>query len=166
MRKMSEKRRIRLVATDCDGVLTDGGMYYSERGEEMKRFNAKDGMGFELLREAGILTAIVTGEDCELVRRRSRKLKVTELKVGSREKLRDVEEICKRHGIRLEEVAYIGDDINDLEVMERVGVSYAPADAVKRVRERAGHVCERKGGEGVFREVADAILKAEHPEAE
>ncbi len=149
---------IKMLIMDCDGVLTDGGMYYTEKGDEFKKFNTRDGMGIELLHKHGILTGIVTGENCELVRRRSKKMQITELKMGSREKLKDVMEICEKYRISMNEIAYIGDDINDLEVMKHAGLSFAPADAAKIIKETASCLCEKKGGEGVVREVAEKII--------
>ena len=142
---------IKMFLTDCDGCLTDAGMYYSEHGDELKKFNARDGMGFALLRERGILTGIITGEDVDLNRRRAEKLKLDIFEIGCKDKIATVKRICKEKGIALENVAYVGDDINDLEVIRVVGYGCCPADAMVQVRDVAKYVTEVKGGEGVIR---------------
>ena len=114
---LSRLRRIRLFATDVDGVLTDAGMYYSESGEELKKFNTRDGMGIKLLQRAGLITAIVTQERTKLVARRGEKLAIPEVHQGVMDKLSLVREMADRHGLSLEEVAFIGDDINDLATL-------------------------------------------------
>lgn len=152
---------IKMLITDCDGVLTDGGMYYSENGDEMKKFNTKDGMGFQILKEHNIMTAVVTGEDRKLVLTRSQKLQVNVLRMGIKDKLTEVQGICEEYGISLDEVAYIGDDINDLDVIRHVGKSFAPSDAMDIVKRHAMHVCVKKGGEGVVREVAELLIRDE-----
>lgn len=149
---------IKMFLTDCDGCLTDAGMYYSERGDELKKFNTKDGMGFGLLRGAGIVTGIVTGEDVELNRRRAQKLKLDILEAGCKDKVTVVKRLCEEHGIALENVAYIGDDINDLDVIGMVGYGCAPADAMPCVKAAAKYVTAAKGGEGVIREVVEKII--------
>ncbi|MCD8241333.1 MAG: N-acylneuraminate cytidylyltransferase, partial [Lachnospiraceae bacterium] len=151
---------IKMFLTDCDGCLTDAGMYYSEQGDEMKKFNTRDGMGFHLLRSSGIITGIVTGESIELNRRRAQKLKLDVLEDGCRDKAATVRKLCEQYGVALQNVAYIGDDINDLEVIRMVGFGCAPADAMPQVREAADYVTKAKGGEGVIREVADLLLHA------
>lgn len=149
---------IKIFLTDSDGCLTDGGMYYTEKGDEIKKFNAKDGMGFRLLREKGIVIGIVTGEDVEMVRQRAAKLKMQEIHCGISHKLEVVQEICRRRQCTLEEVAYVGDDINDTEVLRAVGMGFSIADAIDSVKEAADYVTERKGGDGAIREVIDLFF--------
>ena len=154
------EKRIKLFLCDVDGTLTDGGMYYSENGDELKRFNTRDGMGFRLLREAGIKTGIITSEDTRIVENRAKKLKVDFLYQGKRAggKLAAAKEICGRLGITLDEVAYIGDDINCVELLEAVGLKGCPADACEEVKSIVGiHVMTKKGGEGCVREFCDMI---------
>ena len=153
-------QRLRLFATDVDGVLTDAGMYYSESGEELKKFNTRDGMGIKLLQRAGLITALITMEETKLVTRRAEKLAIPEVHQGARDKLAVMREMVARHGLTLQDVAYIGDDVNDLEVLNAVGFSAAPADALPAVRNAVDYVCRQKGGEGAVREVADLILEA------
>lgn len=155
----SNKPEIKMFLTDCDGCLTDGGMYYSEHGDELKKFSTLDGMGFSLLRERGILCGIITGENVELVRRRAEKLKLDILKMGVKDKLAVVKDLCEENGISLEEVAYIGDDINDKELLAAVGFSASVPNAIASVRESVDYVTERAGGSGAVREVIDFILQ-------
>ena len=154
-------RRIRLVLTDCDGVLTDGGVYYSERGEEMKRFNIRDGMGVERLRNHGILTGIMTGEISPSVRTRAAKLRIEELHLGIKDKATCLHEILARTGLKAEEVAFIGDDINDVEILGLVGFSACPSDATSFARAIADFHCQAAGGHGCFRELAEFIIAAQ-----
>ncbi|BCA54196.1 3-deoxy-D-manno-octulosonate 8-phosphate phosphatase KdsC [Nitrospira sp. KM1] len=154
-------RKIRLFATDVDGVLTDAGMYYAEDGNEWKKFNTRDGMGIKLLQRAGLITAIVTQERTKLVARRGEKLAIPEVHQGVFDKLALVQDMAGRHGLRLEEVAYIGDDVNDLETLKAVGFSASPADGMPQTLEAVDYICAKKGGEGAVREVIDMILHAQ-----
>jgi YrbI family 3-deoxy-D-manno-octulosonate 8-phosphate phosphatase len=157
---LTSLNRIRLFATDVDGVLTDAGMYYSESGDEWKKFNTRDGMGIKLLQKAGLITAIVTQERTRLVARRAEKLAIPELHQGVMDKLSVIRDMAERHGISLQQIAYIGDDVNDIEALKAVGVSAAPADGLPQVLEVVDYVCQKKGGEGVVRELAELILQA------
>jgi YrbI family 3-deoxy-D-manno-octulosonate 8-phosphate phosphatase len=143
-----------------DGVLTDAGMYYSESGDELKKFNTRDGMGIKLLQRAGLITALVTQEQTKLVARRGEKLAVPEVHQGVMDKLTHLRELAVRHGVTLAEVAYIGDDINDLQALKAVGFSASPADGLPAIRKVVTYVCRAKGGEGAVREVAEMILEA------
>lgn len=156
---------IRIFATDVDGVLTDGGMYYSESGDELKKFNTRDGMGIKLLQNAGLVTAVITQEETKLVRRRGEKLDIPEVHQGVRDKLGRLRELCSKYQCSLDQVAYIGDDVNDVEALRAVGFSAAPADAVPAVLRVVKYVCKKKGGEGAVREVAEMILAATAAEA-
>lgn len=152
--------KIKLFLTDVDGVLTDAGMYYTEAGDELKKFNTRDGMGLKLLREAGIKTGIITTENTKLVERRAAKLKVDHLVQGAYPKVNAAMEICSKEGISISETAYIGDDVNCIQLLEVVGLAACPADAVKKVKEIPGIlILEKNGGEGVVREFADLILE-------
>ena len=151
--------RIKLFAMDVDGVLTNGGMYYSEQGEVLKKFNTRDGMGIELLRKSGIVPAIITQEDSKIVLKRAEKLAVEEVHIGIKNKLRVIKELAQKYNLSLSEVAYIGDDIGDLEVLREVGLSFAPSDAIPEVKQAVHQVLSLKGGEGVVREAVDFILR-------
>ena len=150
---------IKMFLTDCDGCLTDGGMYYSEHGDELKKFNTRDGMGFALLRERGIITGIITSENVELNRRRAAKLKLDILEVGCKDKVATVRKICEERKIDFQNICYIGDDINDVDLIRLAGYGCAPADAMTQAKGVAQYVTKAKGGEGVIREVVELILE-------
>lgn len=158
---ISSLKHIRLFATDVDGVLTDAGMYYSESGDEMKKFNTRDGMGIKLLQRAGIITAIVTQERTKLVAWRGEKLTIPEVHQGVMDKLSLVRDMAERHGLSMEQVAYIGDDVNDVATLEAVGFSATPADGMPQAVAVVDYVCEKKGGEGAVREIIEMILEAQ-----
>ena len=150
---------IKMFLTDCDGCLTDGGMYYSEKGDELKKFNTRDGMGFALLRQKGIITGIITSESVDLNRRRAEKLKLDILEAGCKDKLSAIKRICDERGIGLENVCYIGDDINDIDAIKAVGYGCCPADAMPEVKAVAKYVAKINGGEGVIREIVEQIVE-------
>lgn len=150
-------------ATDVDGVLTDAGIYYFESGEELKKFNTHDGMGIKLLQEAGIITAFITKEKTGIVERRGAKLAVPEVHQGVEDKFQVLTQLAKKYGVQLQQVAYIGDDVNDIEALKAAGFSAAPADALPSVRKAVKYVCHKKGGEGAVREVVELILAAKAP---
>lgn len=158
-RGRSNLSNIKMLLTDCDGCLTDGGMYYTENGDEIKKFNTRDGVGFALLKQHGILTGIVTGENRELNERRAGKLKLDVLEQGCVDKLSVVTEVARRYQLDLNEIAYIGDDINDLDVLKNVGCGICPKDAADEVKSVSSYICSVKGGQGVIRESAEQILK-------
>jgi len=154
--------RIELVICDNDGVLTDGTVYYSERGEELKQYNLRDGMGVELLRNDGVKTAILTRESTQFAQRRADKLKLPYCWLGVRDKHAHLKEITKQTNLNMEQFAYIGDDVNDLAIINAIaplGLTAAPADASPRVREAVHMVCKQPGGRGAFREFAEWILQ-------
>ena len=157
---LARLRRVRLVAMDVDGVLTDAGMYYSESGDELKKFNTRDGMGIKMLQAAGCVTAFITREKTAIVERRGQKLAVPEVHQGIDDKLAVLTTLAQKYGLSFDQVAYIGDDVNDLEALRSVGFSAAPADAMTVVLKAVHYVCKKKGGEGAVREIADLILAA------
>ena len=160
-KKTDSKSNIRLVLTDVDGVLTDGGMYYTETGDEIKKFNTRDGMAFELLRNAGIKTGIITSENTKIVENRAKKLKVDYLIQGKREggKLAAAKEICLKEGINLDNIAYIGDDINCFDLLSETSLRACPQDATRKIKEIPGIIILSKiGGSGAFREFIEYIL--------
>ncbi len=152
---------IKLFLTDSDGCLTDGGMYYSESGDELKKFNTRDGMGFSLMRKAGILTGIVTGENVSMVKRRADKLKLDFCECGIKDKLACVMQICNKNKISMKNVAYVGDDINDLRLIESVGFGCCVNNADDKIKQRAKYITKKNGGEGAVREVIDLILQCQ-----
>lgn len=154
-------KQIKLFLSDVDGVLTDAGMYYSENGDELKKFNTHDGMGFKLLKDAGIKTGIITTENTKIVERRAKKLNVDYLYQGKREggKLEVAKGICAKEGISLEQVAYVGDDINCYELLSAVGVAACPANALPKVKALPGIIIlTKQGGDGAVREFVEWLL--------
>jgi 3-deoxy-D-manno-octulosonate 8-phosphate phosphatase (KDO 8-P phosphatase) len=154
-------RKIRLVAMDVDGVLTDAGMYYSESGDELKKFNTRDGMGVAQVREAGLATAILTRESTRLVERRGAKMRIDHVFIGVTDKLTCMRDLLRELGLTLEQVAYIGDDVNDYELLCHVGLAAAVRDASRLPKSVAHLITESKGGEGAVRELCEIILEAQ-----
>ncbi len=153
-------KKIKLVLTDNDGVLTDTGVYYSEKGEELKRFSIRDGMGVERLREiVSVDTGIITGETSGSVLKRAEKLKITELYLGAKQKHLLLPKILEKNNLTAENIAYIGDDVNDINLMKLVAVTAAPADAMPEIKKIVDYVCLNRGGNGAFREFAELIIK-------
>ena len=151
--------QIKIVLTDNDGVFTDTGVYYSEKGEEFKRFSIRDGMGVERLRKlAGIETIIITGEESGSVKARAKKLRIKEYYLGVKKKTDVLPEILKNNKVKPENVAFIGDDANDFELMQLIGFKVTPADGMNFIKEICDYVCENKSGNGAFRELAELIL--------
>ncbi|GJQ61233.1 MAG: 3-deoxy-D-manno-octulosonate 8-phosphate phosphatase [Melioribacteraceae bacterium] len=158
---IEKAKKIKLLITDCDGVLTDTGVYYSAQGEELKRFSLRDGMGVERLRKfAGVDAGIMTGENSKIVARRAEKLKITELYLGVKDKITLMKKVLEEKNLTPEELAYIGDDTNDVEVMKFAGLTASPADATKFAKEYADIVVESKGGYGAFRDFVEIIISA------
>jgi YrbI family 3-deoxy-D-manno-octulosonate 8-phosphate phosphatase len=151
---------VRLLVMDVDGVLTDGGIYYTERGDEVKRFDVRDGQGIVMLRETGVLTAVITRRRSRIVQRRADELGIAEVHQGATDKRGLLESLISRRGLSPSEVAYVGDDIGDLAAMQFVGVPVAVADAVPIVKEAAAYVTRARPGHGAIREVCEAILRA------
>ena len=153
-------RRIRLLCVDVDGVLTDAGMYYGPDGEVLKKFNTRDGMGLARVREAGVAVAIISGEDSAIIHARAAKLKIDDVFCDAANKRSAISTLCDKHGLRLEEVAFIGDDLNDLSALECVGLACAVADAAEPVQAVAHYVTRRRGGDGAVREVCELLIAA------
>jgi 3-deoxy-D-manno-octulosonate 8-phosphate phosphatase (KDO 8-P phosphatase) len=151
----------KLILTDIDGVWTDGGMYYDQSGNEWKKFNTSDSAGILFARKLNILVGIITGEDTQIVQKRADKLKIKHLFMGISDKLPVAQNLCDELGINLNEVAYIGDDIGDLELLKTVGISSAPANAPEYIKKHVNYVTHKKGGEGAFREFVEWILSKE-----
>ena len=153
-------RKVRLLCVDVDGVLTDAGMYYGPDGEVLKKFNTRDGMGLARVREAGVAVAIVSGEDSAIVHARAAKLNIDDVFVGAKDKRAAVDDLCARHGLALDEVAFVGDDLNDLPALACVGLACAVADAADAVLACAHYVSRRRGGEGAVREICELLIAA------
>ncbi len=149
---------IRLLVMDVDGTLTDGKIYMSSTGELMKAFNIKDGFAIARLKEYQVEPVIITGRSSEIVRLRCEELKVRELYQGVENKSFKLRELCQKYSIELDNVAFIGDDLNDLPCIKICGFSACPADAAKEVRSQVDFICESRGGEGAVREFIDYIV--------
>ncbi len=153
--------KIKLVLSDNDGVFTDNGVYYSERGEEMKRYSIRDGMGVERLRNCGIETSIMTGEVSPSLKKRAEKLGMKRLYLGVKDKLSMLETVLAETGLHCFELAYIGDDVNDAEIMEEIakeGLTASPRDATVFVEPYRHYRAQADGGDGAFRDFAEWLL--------
>jgi YrbI family 3-deoxy-D-manno-octulosonate 8-phosphate phosphatase len=151
--------KIKIFLSDVDGVLTDGGMYYTENGDEFKKYSVYDGMGFQLLQKTGVKVGIVTTEDKQMNRRRSNKLGLDYDFHGVKDKLQLVKDLCKQENIFLENIAYIGDDVNCFDLLSNVGVAACPKNAMKKIKSIPNIIqLQKNGGEGVVREFIELIL--------
>jgi 3-deoxy-D-manno-octulosonate 8-phosphate phosphatase (KDO 8-P phosphatase) len=150
--------RIRAIALDVDGVLTDGGVWWGPNGEEWKRFSFADIMGVSLARKAGFIVTLISGEDSPLVDRYAAKMNLADITKGCKDKAAALESFAGRNQLTLEEICFMGDDVNDLAAMELAGLAAAPADARPLVRSKADVVTEAAGGNGAVRELVDMLL--------
>ncbi|MDQ3048634.1 MAG: HAD hydrolase family protein [Bacteroidota bacterium] len=149
----------KLVITDIDGVWTDGGMYYDQTGNEWKKFNTSDSWGVAFCRVNNIPVAIITGEDTKIVERRAQKLKIDHLFMGVKNKLTVATTLCEKLNISLVDIAFIGDDLNDVSLLDKAGITGSPANAPDYIKKRVQIVTKLKGGEGAFREFVEIILE-------
>ena len=156
---MSNRNNIKLVATDIDGVWTDAKMHYTENGDFMKSFSTYDGMAVQILRENNIETVIITSENSEIVLQRAKKLKISNVSIGEKNKLERIKKICLEKEIDLSQVAYIGDDLNDVDVLKHVGFSALTSNSPIKDHIKVDYITKRNGGDGAFREFVDLILK-------
>ena len=156
---MNKIKNIKLVVTDIDGVWTDAKMHYTNDGDFMKSFSTYDGMAVQMLREKGLETVIITSENSKIDLERAKKLKIENIVLNEKNKLKKLKEICASKKISLKEVAYIGDDLNDVEVLENVGFSALSNNSPIKDKVNVDYVTVRKGGDGAFREFADLIIK-------
>lgn len=150
--------KIKMLVIDVDGTLTDGTIYISPNGEAMKAFNVKDGYGIVQARKQGVIPVIITGRKSQIVEERARELKITELYQGVDDKLTTLKEVAAKYEVNPEEIAYIGDDLNDLDCIQYCGLTACPNDAVKEVKETVKYVCKLDGGRGAVREFIDMKL--------
>lgn len=155
-------RQLKAVVLDVDGVLTDGGVWWGLNGEEWKRFCYADIMGVSLAMKSGLVVALISGEDSPLVDRFAVKMGITDVEKNCKDKARALRGFTERRGLALHEVAFMGDDVNDLEAMGIAGLAAAPAGAVPGVLAAAAFVATKRGGNGAVRELVDAILRASH----
>ena len=153
--------RIKLLLMDCDGVLTDGRIWLFENGEEQKGFHTRDGLGIDMWHRAGFKSGIISGRRSNVVERRARELRISFICQGCGDKQEAYGETLAEAGLSSEEVAYVGDDLNDISLMTRSGLGVAVADAALEARERAHYITKASGGQGAIREVVELILKAQ-----
>lgn len=159
-KEINKLRNIRLLAMDIDGVLTDGGVYVFENGQELRRFNIKDGLGIKQVMQKGIQVVWISAGVCEAAHHRAQRLGIEEVYLGVADKASFLEQICREKDIPFGNVAYIGDDLTDLGVMQLVGMACAPMDAVEGIKKIAGYITQAKAGQGAVREICDLLL---HP---
>lgn len=152
--------KIKLIALDVDGVLTNGEIAYTSSGEEIKIFNVKDGLGMVLASQYGFITAIITGRESPMVERRGKELKVTHIYQGSKDKIKAIEELATKYNLELDEICYMGDDLPDLPVLKIVGLACCPLDAIIAVKEACGWISSCEGGKGAVRELTDFLIEA------
>jgi YrbI family 3-deoxy-D-manno-octulosonate 8-phosphate phosphatase len=152
-------KKIKIILTDVDGVLTDGGRYYSEKGEILKKFHVRDGMGVNILLRNGIKTIIVTKENSKITKKWAKDMNVTKVISGSIKKEAELSKICQEFNVSKNELAYIGDDVNDFNLLQLVGFSAVPNDANENIKKNVDYVCLKNGGNGAFREIVDIIFK-------
>lgn len=146
---------IKMLVMDVDGTLTDGRIYIGSTGELMKAFDVKDGYAIARLKEQGVEPVIITGRRSDIVSARARELRITELHQGIEDKLTQLQSIVKKHSLSPEEIAYIGDDLNDIRCMKYCGLSACPGDAIEQVKAVVDYVCVNLGGRGAVREFID-----------
>ncbi len=143
---------------DIDGTLTDGGVYYSPEGELLKKFSLRDGTGFFLLRQCGIKTGFITTENSPVVEQRAKKLKIDKYLFGIHRKVEAMQEFLATEGLTMENVAFIGDELNDVKLLRTVGLSFAVSDAASHAKDVVDIICKQKGGRGAFREAVETLL--------
>jgi YrbI family 3-deoxy-D-manno-octulosonate 8-phosphate phosphatase len=156
-------KKIKIILTDVDGVLTDGGRYYSDKGEILKKFHVRDGMGVNILLRNKIKTIIITKENSKITKKWAKDMNISKVVSGSLKKENELLKICKKFEVSKNEVAYIGDDVNDLKLLENVGFSATPNDASEMIKKHVDYVCLKNGGDGAFREISDIILQERFP---
>ncbi|MBA2778798.1 KdsC family phosphatase [Billgrantia kenyensis] len=160
-RLLDRLRKIRLLALDVDGVLTDGRLYFQADGVEIKAFHTQDGLGIKLLRRAGLQVAILTGRESPMVSHRAAALGIDHVFQSCEDKLATLRMLCTRTGIELEQVAYCGDDLPDLAPMQRAGLGFTVPGTPPYIRAKADYITERSGGHGAVREICDMLLDAQ-----
>jgi 3-deoxy-D-manno-octulosonate 8-phosphate phosphatase (KDO 8-P phosphatase) len=157
----SKIKKIKAVVCDVDGVLTDGRIIYDSDGRELKNFNVQDGLGLSALRKMGLKLAIISSRESKVVEPRAKELKIDFTYVGVEPKMKAYDDLLKKLKMKDEDVCFIGDDLADLRVMERVGFAVAPSNAVQDIKNVADYVTKKSGGKGAVRETAELILKTQ-----
>jgi 3-deoxy-D-manno-octulosonate 8-phosphate phosphatase (KDO 8-P phosphatase) len=152
-------KKVKLLLMDCDGVLTDGRLYFGENGEELKAFDVKDGQGIVNWHKSGFISGIISGRSSKIVERRANELGIKFIKQGSKDKLADFEDILLETGLNKTEVAYIGDDTPDICLLKTVGLAVTVSDAVKEVLNNVQYITKKCGGKGAIRELTDLLIE-------
>lgn len=152
---------VKLLALDVDGVLTDGGLYYTETGTELKKFNVKDGQGLKLLMQLGVEVAIITASDSPVTRHRAKKLGIQHVFLGVEDKLSVLKSLCQTLNFDLTQVAYAGDDVNDLPILQNIGCPFTVNDAMPANRAEAIYITQKDGGRGAVRELCDLLIQSQ-----
>ncbi len=153
-------RKVKLLLMDCDGVLTDGRLYFSDKGEELKVFHVRDGQGLVMWHEAGFRSGVITGRKSKMLEKRVEDLGIHYLRQSSEDKIKDFEGILRDANLKAEDVAYVGDDLLDAELLSLVGFQVVVADSAQGVRPHAQYITQQNGGNGAIREVTDLLLKS------
>ncbi|MDA0986100.1 MAG: HAD-IIIA family hydrolase [Bacteroidetes bacterium] len=154
-------KSIKLLIVDVDGVLTDGGMYYSSTGDQMKKFNVRDGMGIILLKKIGIKVAVITSESTKIMQFRAKKLKIEDLHQGSFDKIPAFNKLLTKYNLTTNQAAFIGDDLNDTSLLKIVGLAITPLDGILKNKNIAHYITAKKGGDGCVREICDLLISAQ-----
>lgn len=153
--------QIKLIAFDVDGVLTNGEIIYTDKGEELKIFNAKDGQGMAMLRKEGLITAVITARNSAIVDKRAKDLDISNVFQGAKNKLLALQELMNLYNLDYSQIAYIGDDLPDICILDKVGLAFCPIDAVEEVKKICHYVLTKEGGKGAVREMSDFILSSQ-----
>lgn len=151
-------KTVKLLSLDVDGILTDGGLYYTETGDELRKFNVKDGMGMKKAREAGVELCIISASITNAIQERGKRLGIPYVYTGAKNKIEILQKICDELKISLENVAHMGDDLNDISIMEKIGTPITVADAVEAVKEETIYITQKNGGQGAVREICDLLV--------
>lgn len=151
-------KTVKLLSLDVDGILTDGGLYYTESGDELRKFNVKDGMGMKKAMEAGVQLCIISASTTNAIQERGKRLGISHVYTGAKNKIEILEKICAELSIGLENVAHMGDDLNDIVIMEKIGTPITVADAVEEVKGHTLYITQKNGGQGAVREICDLLV--------
>lgn len=151
-------KTVKLLSLDVDGILTDGGLYYTETGDELRKFNVKDGMGMKNARAAGVELCIISASTTNAIQERGKRLGLTHVYTGAKNKIEILQKICDELNISLENVAHMGDDLNDISIMEKIGTPITVGDAMEEVKRKTVYITQKNGGQGAVREICDLLV--------
>ncbi|WP_028879528.1 KdsC family phosphatase [Terasakiella pusilla] len=151
-------KTVKLLSLDVDGILTDGGLYYTETGDELRKFNVKDGMGMKNARAAGVELCIISASTTNAIQERGKRLGLTHVYTGAKNKIEILQKICDELKISLENVAHMGDDLNDISIMEKIGTPITVGDAMEEVKRNTVYITQKNGGQGAVREICDLLV--------